>query len=827
MPTPLPIDASLAAVRRALDARGCVVLTAPTGSGKTTRVAPALLDRGKGRVLMAQPRRVAARAAARRIAMERGSAVGEEVGFEVRFERSLSKATRLVVMTDGLLLRRVLRDPLLEGVDAIVLDEFHERRLDTDLILGLLREIRREVRPDLELVVMSATLDAESVSNFLDEAPIVGAEGRTHPVDVQWQTRPDDRRIEDRVATAAREALSRSSGSVLCFLPGIGEIKRTAERLAGLEGVPVLPLHGELSAKDQDAALDRTKGRRIILATNVAESSLTLPGVDVVVDSGLCRRLESDPATGLERLELGRISRASADQRSGRAGRERPGHAVRLWSRRDEQAMEPFEAPDVARVDLARCALELLEWGVDDVAAFGWYEVPPQAALERAAELLVVLGAATRKDGRLTVTPMGRRMLKLPLHPRLARLVLAAADRERGDDGADLAALAQARDPRRGDHDGAPTASADLLVQLDLLREARRRRFDRRACSALGVDTRAMREIDRVAASIRRELPRDASRAAGGDEADLLRSLLAAFPDRVARRREARSERAVMVGGRGLRLDARSVVRDAELFVALDLDTARRRGADALVRSASAVREEWLEHEAPQLLSVESGAELDARGRVAAVERRLFADLVLDERRGGKVDPVAAAAVLAEAVRGDPERFLGRRDDVAALAPRWRLLTEHAPELRLPPLDQELLVEALVDACAGCRSVEDVARADLRAMLEGRLDRRQRAALSTETPSGITLPNGRRARLRYGEREVPVVSSRVQDFFGLRRTPTVCFGRVRCVVELLAPNNRPVQVTTDLENFWNETYAQVRKDLRGRYPKHSWPEDPP
>lgn len=833
MKNPLPVDECLPDVLAAVAGHGCAVLTSPTGSGKTTRVAPALVGRsggGQGRVLLAQPRRVAARAAARRIAFEWGSPLGEEVGFEVRFDRAVSARSRLVVMTDGLLLRRVLGDPLLEGIDAVVLDEFHERRLDSDVALALLREIRADVRPDLGIVVMSATLDAEAVAGYLDDAPIIRAEGRSYPVEVSWADRPDDRRLEDRMAGAVREALADSGGNVLCFLPGAGEIRRTAERLDGLAGAEVLPLHGELPAERQDAAIAASSGRRVILATNVAETSLTIPGVDVVIDSGLCRRALSDPATGLDRLELGRISRASADQRAGRAGRERPGTAVRLWSRMDERALDPHETPEVARADLSRCVLELLEWGVDDPAAFRWFEAPDAAALARALELLVMLGAVEERAGRAATTALGRRMLSLPLHPRLARLALAAADRGHVEDGAALAALASVRDLRRGRAgEAATTASADLLVQLDAFREARRWRFDRRACSSRGVDARAAREVDRTAAAIARDLRRVAggSGAHGDADDDLLRAVLAGFPDRVARRREAGSDRAVMVGGRGLRLDRRSVVHDADLFVALDVDAARRRGADALVRSAAAIERAWLAEEAPHLMVTESAAELDARGRVAGVERTLFGDLVLEERGGVAVDPQRAAAVLEAAVRADPARWLDGRDDVAALRPRWKLLREHAPELGFPELDTPFLVESLVALCPGRRSLRELAKAPLVDVVSGQLDRRQRAALDKETPAHVSLPSGRRARLRYGERDVPVLAARVQDLFGMKETPRVCFGRVDCVIEILAPNNRPVQVTTDLASFWRETYAQVRKDLRGRYPKHSWPETPP
>lgn len=815
--TPLPIDTVLPALLTALRETGAAVLLAPPGAGKTTRVPPAILDAGlcDGRLLVLQPRRVAARAAARRIAAERGVRVGGEVGYRVRFEDRTGPDTRIALLTEGLLTRRLQSDPFLEGVGCVVFDEFHERSLHADLGLALLREIRRDVRPDLRLVVMSATLDPGPVAAWLD-APTVQSAGRAFPVEVSYDPLPDDRRIEQRVASAVRAALSAEpSGDVLVFLPGVGEIERTAEALGAIDA-EVLPLHGRLPAAEQDRALAPHDGRRVVLSTNIAETSVTLGGVTTVIDSGLARQPRFDPAIGLERLELTRISRASADQRAGRAGRVRAGRCRRLWTAGEHRGLLPFDAPEITRVDLTRAVLEVRAWGVDP-RAFEWFEAPPASTIEQAEALLTRLGALD--DGG--VTPLGEQLLALPLPPRLGRVVVEGHRVGELRAAATAAALAAERDIYR--RAPAITADSDLELRLDALRAADRGRAPH------GVDRRALSEVRRA----RDQLVRIAGSTLGkqpegetDDAAALARLLLAGFPDRVAQRRAPRSDRFKLAGGGGARLSADSAVRDAELIVAVSLRGARRgERAEHVIDVASALDPAWID--ATEAVETRFDAEREAVGQV---RRRRYLELVLAEVPAGEgADPIEVAATLARAVAADPRAALRWPDSPAgALVTRLRWLAEVDPSLGLPtfpeldPHDPPApLIEAL---CDGRRSFAELRRLDLRSMLDGLVPHPARVALDRLAPPALTLPDGTRKALSYTVGEAPVLATRFERLFGLDETPAVA--GVPLTLHLLAPNRRPVQITDDLPSFWRTTYPQVRKELRGRYPKHPWPDDP-
>ncbi len=813
----LPIDAVLPQVLSALDETGAVVLLAPPGAGKTTRVPPAVLDAGlTGTLLCLQPRRVAARAAARRIAAERGGQVGAEVGYRVRFEARVSAKTRIELLTEGMLVRRLQADPFLEGVGCVVLDEFHERSLHADLALALLREVRRDVRPDLQLVVMSATLDPGPVAAWLD-APVVRAEGRTHPVEVSYAVRSDERRIELRVAAAIRRALSGGERGVLAFLPGAGEIERTAEHLEGAGDVVVHRLHGRLPAKAQDAALappapGETRAK-VVLATNVAETSVTVAGITAVVDSGLARQPRYDAAVGLERLERVPVSQASADQRAGRAGRLAPGRCHRLWTESEHRGRPAYETPEVRRVDLTRTALEVRGWGADP-ATFDWFEPPAATTLQRADRLLRRLGA-TDEAG---VTALGRTLLALPLHPRLGRVVVAGHAAGFLHDAAAVAALAAERDIFREPPD--QSGDSDLLLRLDVL--------DRRGQPPRGVNRgaldqarRARDQLVRAAESVLGRCPRREA-----DEPTLLRLLLSAFPDRVARRRAPRSERFKLAGGGGAVLDRRSAVREAEWILAVGLEGGRRgERSEHVVRIASALDPEWLEVETTVETRFDSGREAVVQNEV-----RRYLDLVVGERRADP-DPVAAATALADAARAAPLRAFTVDREAETFLGRLRWLATRRPELDLPTFPElpgapegaasSQLVEAV---CSGKRSFAETRRVALRPLLQGLLDHQARARLGSLAPTHIAGPRGRRFKLRYGTGHPPILEARIQHLFGLHETPRVAGEPVR--LHLLAPNGRPAQITDDLHGFWRNTYADVRKDLRGRYPKHAWPEDP-
>jgi ATP-dependent helicase HrpB len=821
----LPVDEILPALTAALragHAAGNAVLVAPTGAGKTTRVPPALLEilDADQRIVMLEPRRIAARAAARRIAEEGGWSLGEEVGYQVRFERRAGPAARILVVTEGILVQRLQADPFLEGIGAVVFDEIHERSLQTDLSLAMARRVQREVRPDLKLVAMSATVDPGPISSFLGDCAVLESRGRLFPVEIVHVEppggRPDERPVPLKAAAAVRRALAETSGDVLVFLPGVGEIQRTAEALSGETGIAVLPLYGDLPPERQDEALRPHSERRVVLATNVAETSVTVEGVSAVVDTGLVRRLRYDPATGLDRLELGRVSRASADQRAGRAGRLGPGICYRLWPSWEHATLPERETPEIARVDLAAPALQLLAWGETDLEGFGWFESPDPSALAAARLLLDRLGA-TDAHG---VTALGREMARMPVHPRLARLLLEGSRLGRPREAAMLAALLAERDPfPRSPRGAGPRRSSrsDLLDRLDALEAFEKRQGERER-----LDPAAARFVLKARDQLAALVSAPTTAVSGDRDEALLRALLAAEPDRVARRREPRSPRAVMVGGRGVRLAEESAVLDPELFVCVELSDLKQ--SEALVRLASEVRPEWLPAD-----RVRSSVEVvfdEERERVTALRRTRYDDLILAESEVPATGEESELR-LVEAAASRLDRALPLDDpDLLSFLARVRSLAGWMPELGLPAFDEAQLREVLPALAAGRRSFAELRRAPLLAVLQGALTHTQRQALEKEAPERLAVPSGNQIKLVYEPGRPPVLAARIQELFGLAETPRVAAGRVPVLLHLLAPNFRPQQVTHDLRSFWENTYPQVRKELAGRYPKHSWPEDP-
>ena len=868
---PLPVDEVLPLIVEAVRTRGAVVLKAPPGAGKTTRVPPALLDAGladlsaaskaaaplpRGQIVLLQPRRVAARAAAARIAEERGVDIGGEVGYQVRFARRASAQTRLLVCTEGVLLRRLQDDPFLESVAVVVFDEFHERSLDADLALAMVRRVRDEVRPDLKIVVMSATLEPAPIAAFLHDCPTVESLGRTHPVTVEYLRFSPSQPIERLAADGVVALLERSRGDVLAFLPGVGEIRRTHELLeevAAQRNVAVLQLYGDLPLDEQQRVLRPLDRRKVVLATNVAETSLTIDGVTAVVDSGYARVNRFDPRSGLNRLESSRISRASAEQRAGRAGRTSPGVCLRLWAEREQQALRDFEMPEVARVELSEAVLQLLAWGEPDVRAFPWYETPPQAALDLALDLLRRLGAADDRG----LTDVGRAMARVPLQPRLARLSVDARRRGHGDRGALCTALLSERDAFRA---RGPRAKAQHHTDSDVLdRLAALEAFERsgRRDSAVGEllagpARQVLRTRDQLARLVDRgeseapaepqpfdrgegEAPaepqrkdRDASAKASpsgrncdADEA-VLRAVAAAFPDRVCRRREPRGRRGVMVGGRGVRLADESALADAELFVAVELSESGQ--AETLVRQASVVERAWLP--AQHFTTVVETAFDAQREKVTAVRRSRYLDLVLEESPTALPRDVDPGPMLAAAVaeRYDPATLA---DDAArAYLARVRCLREWMPDLDLHDFGLEPWRTLLPDWCSGLSSVAELRATSPLEALRGRLSAKQAAVVDREAPERIDVPSGSRIALVYETGKPPVLAVRIQEVFGLRTTPRIAGGRVPVLLHLLAPNYRVQQITPDLASFWKNTYGEVKKELKRRYPKHAWPDDP-
>ncbi|MGF1634818.1 MAG: ATP-dependent helicase HrpB [Phycisphaerae bacterium] len=840
--TPLPIDGHLPQVLAALQAHGAAVLVAEPGAGKTTRVPPAvwhsgMLPPGHDAVVVLQPRRVAARASATRIAQEQHVTLGQEVGYHVRFDRRLSSDTKVRVLTEGVLNRQILGDPELAGVGCVILDEFHERSIHADMAVALLKEVRQALRPDLKLLVMSATLDAGPVAAFLGDCPVLNVPGRTYPVTVTYAgSRPQDD-LADRIARELSARLPETPGHVLVFLPGVGEINRTLAActpLANREDLFLLPLHGSLPLEEQVRALEPSRRQKVICATNIAETSLTIEGVTLVIDSGLARVAAYDAGRGVDRLGLESISRASAEQRAGRAGRTAPGHCVRLWSQMEHAKLKPFDEPEIRRVDLAPILLDLANWG-QQPDRFAWFEPPAEVALLRAADLLQDLGAT--RDG--CITPLGKTLSRWPIHPRLGRLLLAAGEAGLHEAGAQLAAMLEERDLLPAEAAGTTLTDSDLLWRLDLLQKQDRR-----------LDPGVVQRVRRIAEQLRpagSSQGRPAasggrSRTPAGEEAALLRATLLAYPDRVCRRRESDPDAALMVGGVGVRLGRASGVRRGELFVAVETrDDPDRPGREAVVNLASRIEEPWLAELFPGSVKRVVTAEYDsARGRVVGVGRLMYRDLPLRESTDAAVPPAEAADALKRQFLPEAEALLAGEPALCALLSRLQavdaLLPVHLrPAEAVPAADAPAVVAAACDAAARAnqptgqevrRRLNDAALADLYASPWYRL-------LEEHAPTEVQVPTGSRIKLDWTPADAtatpprgPVLAVRLQELFGLAKTPAVCGGVLRVTLHLLGPNHRPVQVTDDLPGFWQRTYPQVRKDLRARYPKHSWPEDP-
>lgn len=837
--SPLPIDDVLSKLLADLRARGAVVLKAPPGAGKTTRVPPAMLDAGlatlddgkPGRIILLQPRRVAARASAARISEERGGEVGEEIGYQVRFERRASARTRILVCTEGVFLRQLQNDPFLDGVAAVVFDEFHERSLDSDLALAMVRRVREEVRPDLRVVVMSATLAAAPIARYLgsgqEPVPTVESLGRTFPVELDYLRLPSNDSIERLAADGVRRALTKTRGDLLVFLPGVGEINRLYDDLqsdADAGDFALMPLYGDMPLEEQQRVLRPTQRRKVVLATNVAETSLTIDGITGVVDSGWARVNQYDAQLGLNRLDTVRISRASSEQRAGRAGRTAPGVCFRLWTEREQNNLRDFERPEIERVDLSEALLQLLAWGEADVRAFPWYEPPPSAAVDQALALLDALDAT--HEGK--VTELGQTLARMPLQPRLARLLVEGERLGAGDRAALAAAMLSERDPfrRRG-----PRFKAEHHTDSDTLdRLAALEAFDRsgRRDSQVGElfagpAKQMLRARDQLLRSL--DEPKKKQANVSADDA-VLRALAVAFPDRICKRREPKGRRGVMVGGRGVRLADESAVADAELFVAVELTESGQ--AETLVRQASLVERSWLPD--THLTTAVEVAFDPTREKVMGVRRTKFLDLVLDETPAAIPRDVDAGPILAAAVaeRYDPAQFID--DDARRYLARIRCLREWLPQLDWPDLgpaaSTDIWREILPEWCAGLTSVADLKNHSPIPMLQARLNSQQLAAMERDAPERVAVPSGSRIALDYEVGKPPILAVRIQELFGLKETPRVGGGRIPVLLHLLAPNYRIQQITPDLASFWKNTYGEVKKELKRRYPKHAWPDDP-
>ncbi|WP_347137726.1 ATP-dependent helicase HrpB [Paracoccus sp. SSK6] len=804
MPNRLPIDDVLPALCDALAAQGRAVLVAPPGAGKTTRVPLALLDRVAGRIVMLEPRRLAARAAAERLAEQLGETVGGRVGYRMRGESVAG--SRIEVVTEGILTRMIQSDPSLDGIGCVIFDEFHERSLNADLGLALVWEARGALREDLAVLVMSATLDAEPVGRLLDDAPVIRSEGRAYPVETRWLPRPlpAGARLVDEAARliALAEAETRETGgTILAFLPGEGEIRRVMAQLG--DACEVLPLYGALPVAQQRAALSEPgTRRRIVLATAIAETSLTIPAVRVVVDAGRARRARVDPGSGMSRLVTERVSRAEADQRRGRAGRVAPGICYRMWARAEEGALPAFAPPEIAVADLAGLALELAAWG-SEPGDLAFLTPPPEGALAEARALLRGLEAL---DAGGRITDHGRSLARLPLHPRLAHMLLRA-----GQGAADVAALLSGRDPLRG-------TPVDLALRLAAVRDPKgfAARYPHEANRAV------VQQIRDEAARLRRLV---ASRDRGGalpprtpgylGKEELGGMVSLAYPDRIGLRRKGDDPRYVLSGGKGAVMEAGDPMAGQRLVVAVDLDGDQR---EARIRMAARLDEADLRAlHGDRIETVEICEWSRREGRVLArVQERLGA-LVLSDRAWPDVPPEAIARAALEGLRLDG---LPWTPAAARLRARIALLPD------MGPVDDASLLEDadwLLPWLGRARTLADLRALDLTEPLKARIGWDGQQRLDREVPAHFVTPLGRKVPIDY-DHEQPSIELRLQELFGVTRHPVVGGRPLR--ISLLSPGGKPVQVTTDLPGFWASSYADVRKDMRGRYPRHPWPEDP-
>ena len=814
----LPIDDALPALRRALAASSAAVLQAPPGAGKTTHVPLALLNESwllDRRIVMLEPRRLAARAAARRMASLLGEGVGATVGFRVRGETRVGRATRIEVVTEGVLTRMLHADPTLDDVGLVVFDEFHERSVHADIGLALTLQTQELLRPELRLVVMSATLDGASVAALLDDAPVVTSEGRGFPVDVRHLAPRSGMATDAMVASAVRRALASDEGSVLAFLPGAGEIVRTADRLRAEllpADVSVHPLFGDLSPREQDAALlPAPAGRRkVVLATSIAESSLTIEAVRVVVDSGLARVSRFSPRSGMARLDTVRVSRASADQRCGRAGRTAPGVCYRLWSEAEQASLLERATPEILMTDLAPLALDLAMAGIDDPAGLRWLDPPPASSLAQARELLVELEAL---DAAGRITAHGQRMASIGAHPRLAHMLVIGMERGLGATAGALAALLEERDlfrrdPAVSDPDirsrlravGESAGNRDLRIDRDRLRRVRERSANWR--STLGI----------------RDATVDAE-AAGA-------LLCLAYPDRVARRRETAGDRYLLRSGVGARLEDAGSLSGVPFLAVAETDG---RPPEARVFLAAPVERDEVERSfASQIVREEVVEWQPASGVVVARIRERLGALVLREAPMRDADDETIARALLAAIARDESVRLPWSAAVMHLRERVAFL--RTLDASWPDWSEETLRASMEDwllpHLVGLRRRSDVEQLDLASVLVSRLSFEEQRALDRLAPTHLVVPTGSKLPIDYSDPASPVLAVRLQEMFGQADTPRVASGRVALTLHLLSPAGRPVQVTRDLDGFWRSSYFDVRKEMRGRYPKHEWPENP-
>ncbi|RYD85247.1 MAG: ATP-dependent helicase HrpB [Verrucomicrobiaceae bacterium] len=848
----LPIFELETAIVEALKAQPRLVLQAPTGSGKSTQVPQILLDHGlagNGEIVVLQPRRLATRMLANRVAHERGVRLGDEVGYQIRLDKVTSARTRIRFVTEGVLLRQMLTDPKLRGISVIIFDEFHERHLYGDITLARALDIQEQGRPDLKLVVMSATLDTGALKTYLAPCELLTSGGRTYPVDIEYLPASiGDWPVWEAAVEELERIESSSEGDVLIFMPGSYEINRTIQKIRDShlgKRFIVLPLHGELPVADQDAAVARYDKRKVIVSTNVAETSLTIEGVRVVIDSGLARMARFDPYRGINTLLVERISRASADQRAGRAGRTAPGRCLRLWTEREHGDRAPQELPEVRRLDLAEVVLTLKAGGVEDISKFRWLETPDARSLQRAETLLEDLGAISiERSGDQTVgisriTPMGRRMLAFPAHPRYARMFIAADELGCVPAVALVAALTQGRNVLRRaegkemqeqrENVFGDKADSDFFLLMRAHRYAYERKFNQQVCRDLGINPLAAREAAALADQFLRIAKDEGLNTEVGDKTDeqeeaIQKCVLAGFPDLVAMRLDQGTLRCAIVHGRRGVLARESSVHHATLLVASEVREVQIKGElEVLLTLATLIKEEWLQELFPEAFSEGVEVRFDTMlRRVVAKKTVRFRDLVLRSKDTDQVPPGEAGRILADEVEAGRCELKNWDHSVDQWIMRLNLLAEWFPEWQLPKLNQEDRRLLLEQICHGATSYREVKERAVWPVVKSWVHGSQQKLIDDMAPERIDLPNGRRAKITYAPNAAPYVAVKIQDLYGVEQDLKIAGGRVPLTIQVLAPNQRPIQVTSNLANFWKESYPKIKQELSRKYPRHEW-----
>ncbi len=840
----LPIDDLESEIVAALQSSNRLILQAPTGSGKSTRL-PQMLHRGgflqSGQVVILQPRRLAARLLASFVAREMGVKLGGEVGYQIRFDNVTGPHTRVRFVTEGIILRQLVTDPLLRGVSVVVFDEFHERHLYGDITLARALDLQESARPDLKIIVMSATLETDVLEDYLNPCRVLRSEGRVFPVEISyWPHRlgPKSPPSWDlAVEGFERLAASGETGDALIFMPGGYEIQRTLsalERSAAARGRDLLPLHGELAADRQDLAVSPASRPKVVVSTNVAETSVTIPGIRTVIDSGLARIARYDANRGMNTLMIEKISQASADQRTGRAGRTAPGRCLRLWAMSEHTERAPHEAPEVQRMELSEVVLALKAAGVDDLRRFRWLEPPAIDSLSQALMLLEDLGALDH-EGR--ITGVGRSMLAFPLHPRYSRMLLAAGEKKCVQQAALAAALTQGRDLlirnpgadalRQRDRILGDRGTSDFALLAKAWDYARSRNFELDACRDIGIHAATARQVGHLWQQFLDIAHREGLdvHASEGSDADLRQAILAGFSDRVARRLDSGTLRCEMVHRRKGLLARESVIGDAPFLVATEIREvqASRGEVTTHLSMATAIEVDWLRQRFPDDIQQRFEVAFDAtQRRVVGLQREVFRDLELSFRQVEPPPVDAAARVLAQEVREGRVALPNWNHSVEQWILRLNLLAKWCPELELPKIgeeDRQVLVEQI---CHGAFSARDLKEREVKSTVYGWLSDAQRQLVDEQVPERVKLSNGRMPKVVYDAENPPYSALRIQELFDVEKTPLVAMGRVPVLLHILAPNMRPVQITQDLKGFWRDHYPRVKQELQRKYPKHQW-----